>query len=303
MHVAVLGAGALGRVFGVRLAHAGVDVDFVVRPSQMGGGAIRIEKIDGGDALEIAAPSRVTAIPAHADAVIVCVRVEQIDEAIAALLAGPAVPAVVMTPILTKTYARAREAVGARFLPAVSSVTGYVNEDGVARYWVSKSASTTIDAPKSVDPALSDLVAALGRAGIASRLEMGVHESAPATAIVFASLVIALDVAGSVDGFVSDKPLRELAFRANDEARALADKVGALAPWTSLLTKFIGPFVLRMSVALVKRSAPEGITFMERKFGRPNRAQNRVTGGEMLALAKEKGTPHAALGELVALLE
>jgi 2-dehydropantoate 2-reductase len=303
MHVAVLGAGALGRVFGVRLAGAGVAVDFVVRPSQLGEGAMRVEPIEGGAAHELLEPSRVTSIPAHADVVLVCVRVEQVDEAIAALARGPAVPVVMTTPILSRTWGRARDALGERLSTAVSSVTGYVNDAGVVRYWISKSARTTIDAPKRVDPALSHFVEALGRAGIEASLEPGVHESAPATAILFAPLVMAIDAAGSVDAFLADRGLRDLAFRANDEARVLAARVGAVAPWTSLLTKFIGPVVLRMSVGLVRRRSPEAIPFVERKLGRGNRPQNVATGREMIALAEEKGTPHAALGELVARLQ
>jgi 2-dehydropantoate 2-reductase len=197
----------------------------------------------------------------------------------------------------------AREALGARAVAAISSISGYVNDDGVARYWVSKSAKTTLDEVRPIDPAVGALVEALGRAGIESRVEMGVHETAPATAILFSPLLFALDVAGSVGGFVKDTAVRDLGFRAFEEAEALAHRVGKLAPWASLLTTFLGPFVLRMSVGLVRRRAPEAITFVERKFGRPNRAQNIAVGREILALATEKGTPHAALADLVSLLD
>jgi 2-dehydropantoate 2-reductase len=292
-------------VFGVRLAHAGVDVDFVVRESRESetrGGPFRVERVDGGEALVVDAPSRVTAVPPHVDAVIVCVRVDQIDLALAMLKEGPAVPAVMMTPLLPRGLERAREALGSRAIAAISSVTGYVNDEGVARYWVSKSAKTTLDEVRPVDPAVGALVESLGRAGVESRLELGVHETSPATAILFSPLLFALDVAGSVDGFMKDKAVRDLGFRAFDEAEVLAGRIGTLAPWTSLLTKFIGPFMLRMSLGLVRRRAPEAIAFVERKFGRPNRAQNLAVGSEILSLALEKGTPHDALTDLVTLL-
>src|SRR5580704_19609424 len=99
MHVAIVGAGSLGRVFGVRLSHVGVDVDFVVRDAARSD-AIRIEEVKSGEAMAIEAPSRLRAIPPHADVVLLCVGGHQIDDALVAeVRAGPTVPVVAITPM------------------------------------------------------------------------------------------------------------------------------------------------------------------------------------------------------------
>ena len=72
MHVAVVGAGALGAVYGVRLAKSGVTTSFVVREARaQKAGALALEQIDHEhrkDTLD--SPSYVTSVPADADVVL-----------------------------------------------------------------------------------------------------------------------------------------------------------------------------------------------------------------------------------------
>ena len=88
MHVAIIGMGALGRVYGARLvAYAGASVTFVVRPARAAAPAapVQITRIDGDGAKnELASPALDITVPAHADIVLVCVRVEQLDDALGA---------------------------------------------------------------------------------------------------------------------------------------------------------------------------------------------------------------------------
>jgi ketopantoate reductase len=292
VHVAVLGAGALGRVLGVRLAAlAKVDVDFVVRESRLGSGAIAIERASG-EALTLAVPSYASHVPAHADAVIVCVRADQVDAGlVAALQQGPAVPVVVMTPMLPRTYARASAALPGRVVAGMSSVTGYTNAAGVTRHWISRSAKTLIDEPRPADPVLGALVAALGISGIDAGFELGVHEQSAATVIALLPLFVAIDAAGSIDALVGDGPLLDAMFRAIREARALAEQCGRIAPWASALDRFLGPVTVRVGLALGRRRSPELISFVEEHFGSHARAQNVALAAETLALADEKGAP------------
>ena len=302
MHVAIVGAGSLGRVFGARLASAGVAVDFVVR-EMAPSGAIRVENVASGEATSIGAPSRIGALPAHADVVLLCVRADQLDDALVeSLRAGPSVPIVAVTPMLPLTFARLRALLGARLVTAMSSVVGYTNGEGVTRYWVSTAAKTLIDEPHTAEPALVALVESLGRAGIAARFEPAVHATNTATTLRFLPLTFGLDVAGSIDGLLNDAPLLATMFRAADEARKLGDRYGKVAFWTGLVTRFLGPHTIRMGLALGRSRAPEAIGFIDEHFGRKAHAQNLAMAIETCALAEEKATPHAALDELLARL-
>ncbi len=301
MHVAVVGVGSLGRVFGVRLANAGVAVDFVVRDAALAakGGAIRIEQVHV-DPMTLERPSWVTSIPAHADVVLVCVRGDQLDDALIDLLrAGPSVPVVTVTPMLPRTFARVQAALGTRLAAAMSSVVGYTNASGATRYWISKVAKTLIDEPPAREPALTAFAEALGRSGIEAAFEPGVHETNAATTILFLPLTFGLDAAGSIEALLDDAALSATTFRASDEARALAERCGKVAFWVSLVTRFLGPRTIRMGVAMLRNRSPEAVAFIEEHFGRKGRAQNIAMAAEACAIAEEKGTAHRALDELL----
>src|SRR5829696_10586410 len=103
MHITVVGAGTLGRVYGLRLAAGGDEVSFVVRPSRaIDSSPFVIEQINGAhrrDVLE--RPVRVVALPPRTQVVLVAVRSEQIDEPLAELLrVERAAPIVVLTPLM-----------------------------------------------------------------------------------------------------------------------------------------------------------------------------------------------------------
>lgn len=300
MHVAIVGAGSIGRVFGVRLAGAGVAVAFVVRARDLRAAPIRVEEV-GGAAASLAAPAYVGEVPAHADVVLVCVRGDQLDDALVETLrAGPSVPIVCFAPMLPRTYARLRARLGDRLIAGMSSVTGYTKAEGVTRYWVSQSAKTALDEPRAGDAVLSALVEAFGRAGISAELEPGVHETNAATTIPFLPLALGLDAAGSLDGLMKDEALLALTFRAMNEGRALAQRCGKVARWAGLVTRFLGPHTIRLGLSLGRGRAPEAIAFVEEHFGRKIHAQSLAMAEEACALADEKGTPREALGELLA---
>jgi ketopantoate reductase len=300
MHVAVVGVGALGRAFGVRLATSGnVDVDFVTRDGRQESSAIAIERV-GGERLTLDSPAYATEIPAHADVVLVCVRADQLNLALLSTLQrGPSVPVVMMTPMLPLTCARVDAALPGRLFPATTSVGAYVNASGVTRHWVSRSTATLVEEPRSADPALSGLLRALQAAGIGARFELAVHETGAATAIAALPLFLGLDAAGSIDALLGEKPLFRMTSEALKEAHALAERCGRIAPGIRALERFLGPVAIRMGLALGRRRSPEIIAFVEERFGRGGHAQNVALGAEMLALAEEKRSPCEAVRALL----
>src|SRR5258706_15801779 len=106
---------------------------------------------------------------------------------------------------------------------------------------------------------------------------------------------MALDVAGSIDALFADDVLLAEALEAASEGRALADRIGKVAVWASLLTRFLGPMTLKAALALGRLRSPEAVAYVEEHFGRKLHAQHVRMGEEIAALAAEKGTPHRAL--------
>jgi ketopantoate reductase len=306
VHVAIVGAGALGRVFGVRLAtEAGVGVDFVVRSEELARPAapFEIARVLGGETRRLESPPRVATIPPHADLVLLCVRSNQLDTALVRALAEvPDVPVVALTPMLPRTHERVRAALGGRLATLMSSVTGYTGGGGVTRYWISKTAATVVDELRSPPAAMGAFGEALGRAGIAARFEPGVHETSAATVLSLLPLLLGIDAAGSIDALLGDSALKRETFRAMDEGRALAERVGRPAGWVSMVTRFLGPYTVKLGYGMARSRSPEALAFVEDHFGRRARAQNVFVGGEAVALAAEKGTPREAMAALLARL-
>jgi hypothetical protein len=214
-------------------------------------------------------------------------------------------PIVVFTPMLPATQARVKKALGDRVFVGMTSVLGRVTDAGVARYWLSRATRTLIEDPVKRPghaAALHDLTNGLAASGIEAGFELGLEETSAATALAFLPLAMGLDVAGSADALMADGRLLKTTLHAFDEARALAQRVGALAGWMSLFARFLGPLRIKVGLSLARRRSPEAIAFLEEHFGRRARSQNRALGAEALALAQERGVRHEAMATLLARL-
>jgi 2-dehydropantoate 2-reductase len=289
------------------MAHA--TVTYVVRPARTSEREpFVLERVDErDDNLRVDAPARAAQIPADADAVVVCVRAEQLDAALVELARrGPDAPLVMMTPMLPGDYDRLRTELGERVVAAMPSAVAYVRNDDVVRYWLPRVAHTLIDEAPSGGAAMADatreLAHLLERAGLRPKIELGVHESNPATTVTFIPLTMALDVGGGVDGLMADEALVELAIRAAGEGHELAQRIGKVASWATLLTKFVTKTTLKIGVGLAKQKSSEAVFYVDEHFGRKLHAQNVAMARAIVDLAKEKGTPHEALEELAKLL-
>lgn len=297
MHVAVIGAGALGAVYGVRLAaHAGVTVTFVVRPPRVAETTpLVIERVKDGARDVVDAPARAAAVPADADVAILAVGTEDLD-ALRAPLAASDAPVVVLTPMMPAEHARMKEAFGDRVLAALPSVVAYARADGVVRYWLPP-AATRIDEPRGAQAIeiARALVAALGDAGLPARLELGVHETNPATTVCFIPLGMALSLAGSLDALARDPALLDLARRACAEGVALGRRIGRPELAGPLAPLVARPALLRPAARALARWSPEAVFYAEEHFGRKLRAQHLVMARDMRSLAEDKGVTHEAI--------
>src|SRR5690349_4118483 len=140
MHVAVVGAGTLGRVYGLKLVAGGEEVSFVVRPERTAETMpFVIEQINGAHARNILdRPERVATISPRAQVILVAVRFEQFAPAgaeadprpnhgtlVDILRPSKGTPIVILTPILPKQKRALEDAIGRATYAAMPSITGY----------------------------------------------------------------------------------------------------------------------------------------------------------------------------------
>jgi 2-dehydropantoate 2-reductase len=312
MRIAIVGAGALGRAYGVRLALAGEDVRFVVRPARAAAPhAFIVEQVNGDKERGVLDyPALVTSVPADVELVLVAVHIEQAIRTSAPesgtsvpdlLAAAPNVPIVTLTPLFPKHLAALEAAARKPVYPGMPGVTAYLDERGVLRYWVPKSAMTFLDA-RAARTSVEELARRLTRIGIPTQLERDVGAMNTATTIAFFPFTASLGIAGSVDGVLHNKEMLHTLLDAVKECEALAKKVGKVASWAQLLGRFIGPFTLKPGVALARRIAPEAVRFVEAHFGPKLAAQHALLGASILELGRERGVPMPELTRLLAML-
>lgn len=299
MRIAIVGAGALGRAYGVRLALAGEDVRFVVRPARAANPEpFVIEQVNGDKERGILDhPTLVTSVPADSEIILVAVHLDHIVKTEAPegstsvpslLAAAPNVPIVSLTPLLFKQVGALEATSKKTVLPAMPGVTGYIDDRGALRYWIPRLAMTFFD-KRGEKTAVEELARKLTRLGIPTQLEKDVGALNAATTIAFFPFTAALGIAGSVDAVLGDKELVHAVLESVKECEALAKKVGRVASWAQVLARFIGPFTLKPGVSLARVIAPESVKFVEAHFGPKLGEQHQVVGAAILELGRERG--------------
>jgi ketopantoate reductase len=304
VHVAIVGAGALGRVYGVRLAQrGGATVTLVVRPERARQRQpIRIEHIDGdGEVDTWSEPALAATVPEGADVVLVAVRTDQLDGSLDAILDRSNALIVVLAPMMPADASRLGARYASRLRAAMVGVVAYVNAAGTCRYWLPRSATTLIDdgGGAAATPAAEDLAKALVLAGIRTRIEPRVQESNLATTVAIVPAAMGIDAAGSIDALLADKKLRDLTVAAVKEGLALSGKLGTGASWLGYVTPFVGTTMLRVGVSLGRSASPEAFAYVEEHFGRKLHAQNVAMGREVIELARSKGVGCEAMEGLL----
>lgn len=310
MNIAVLGAGVLGQVYGLRLLHEGLNVSFVVRPSHLAESApFVIEQVNGQRGREVAEhPQRVTEVPANTDVVLVTVRFHELFSAAEKVLerCDRRTPLVILTPMMPGQRKGLEARTKHKVVAAMPGIAGYRNEKGFIRYWIPAATSTLLDEghgePTPERMLLESLSRRLTNAGLPARLERDVEHLNAATTIAFFPLIAAICAGGGASQVMADKELFSLVLAAAKESDTLSSMVGRPAAWTSLLLRFVGPFTLKPAVRLAERLFPEALLFVDAHFGPKLRAQHLAMGEAIFALARERGLSMPSLERLMDIL-
>jgi ketopantoate reductase len=302
LHVAVIGAGALGRVYGVHLHNAGARVSFVVHPERLDDQRpFVIERLNGDRAVrECNAPILCAEIPRTADVILLAVRGEQIDAALEARLRSAVnVPVIALTPILPHGQQRLRDRLGDRLVVAMPTIAAQPGPDGVVRYWAFDSNPTSIEKSDTWRVVLSRLIGRFAASHLAVRLERDVWRKNPATTIAFFPWSLAIGAAGSLEALGTRDDLLAAATAACKESLALARRVGPIEPSAALGAQLSGPRSVRAVLAVGRRMAPRAVAFLDAHFGAKLDAQHAAFGAEILELGREHGIAMPRLEQLL----
>ncbi len=302
MHIAVVGAGTLGRIYGVHLACAGERVSFVVRENRLGErDPFVLQRLNGRrQRLELPHPTRVASIPVGVSCVLLAVRTDQIDDALGAVLSSaPPVPVVTLTPALPQDLERLETLVGGRSAVAMPTVAGLL-EAGSVRYWSFRRVPTLIERRHEHLPTLEALVAALKRSGLNARLSDDVRRRNPATTITFFPLSLALAVAGGARELSRRPELLALATSACRETLRLARRLGPIELPAAVAARAVRPWWLAGALTLASVVFPRATHFVDEHFGAKLMAQHRRLSEEILELARTHQVRMQAFPELLA---
>jgi 2-dehydropantoate 2-reductase len=306
LHLALIGAGALGCVYGVRLAAAGARVTFVVRPQRLESRTpMLLEQVGGSQPHELREPAMAASVPNDATVMALAVRADNLDERLGALLgAAPPVPVLSLTPLMPAALGRLRALTAQRVVVAMPGVAAYRTDRGVVRYWLPRMAPTLVDDTAAGDGAVRALVEAMRAAGIPARFEARVDALNPATTMRFLPLVLLLDTGGgTVQGALAQPALLDISLAAITECRTVAERLGPEPAWSRVLSRFAGRSSLRVGIGLARRLSPEAVHFVEQHFGSKTHEQNVLLGREVVSLGEEHGVRMEAMQELVQLCE
>lgn len=312
MKIAVVGVGALGSVYALRLSHV-AQVVLVVRDLDRAPQILHGERASGpaphGDALT--SPPTALSVPEDSEVVLVAVRVEQLDDALLDALArgGPSDRiVVVLAPLLPPRYQRVRAKLGDRLVAAMPGVVAYepdpdpTPKERRVRYWTPKVAPTVLEDRAEGDPRRAKVRAfaeVLRSAGLPADVSASVRATNAATTIAFFPILTGIAAGGgSIERMLEDDALMKLGLAATKEAKALAKRVGDLPSWASLFLSFASQFTVRAGIKLGRAKSPESISFLEKHYGSKLSTQNQVMLDDLRTLAREQGVRIEAIEAL-----
>ncbi len=302
MHAVIVGAGALGRTYGVHLASAGATVSFLVRPERMAErAAYVVEPLRGRrPALTLNEPTRCVRMPDDADVVLLAVRREHMNASLQRILAdAPAVPLIALTPLLPQSEAQLAGLIQGTCLVALPTVAARSDAQRT-QFFVPPFAKTLIESELGQPEIVQQLIDTLNRGGLPAAWSRGVRRRNPATTIAFYPLTLGLSIAGSLDRFTADRELCPATLSAVREALRLAARIGPVTPPLRLALRWANATLLRIAVRSARLLAPAVTELLEEHFAAKLARQHRVLGDEIIELARQHGTSMPALASLLA---
>jgi 2-dehydropantoate 2-reductase len=299
MSFIVVGAGAVGAVIGALLAQAGHEVTFWVRPALRARlNTLSVERLHGAHtSIKPRCLSEGDQVP-PSDWVLVCVRGEQLDQALrdVALHMGPARRVAIAAVSLSSVREQGRAAglTGELFALHVSFGSYAAGSEPHAFTWFPfvLASMVTPDGERARLSAARELARTLSRAGLPARALLSM--STPMRFLSATSSVLALgwDLCDWQLARLAQEPVlrRETAAAMHEAARLVAPRRSLL----SLLPRFAFALFLRVLPWLMSARGRQ----VWLRHGPKIRAQTDYIARELLRLGRARGLPTAALTRL-----
>ncbi len=296
MHVAVLGAGALGRAYAATLSRTGCKLTLVTRHGEESSSfwATQVGLWTRRWSVEVSVS---TSLP-DCDAVLVTVRAENVDQELLRRLGDCDAPAIVLTPVMSEqTAARWQEL--PRAYGAMASLLSEAHGQDV-EFLVPPVSRTLVSADAQTEPGVVELVRRLKRAGVGTKFVRHLERDARATNLAFFPLQMAAAAVPDMGQWPARRDVLAALAGAQTEARRLAAELGRPDLGVRVLAWICSSawrlaWLLRLAPVL----SPFVFGFLQHHFGQKLPAQTALFTSEVRQLAASAGLDEGATQRLL----
>lgn len=292
LHVCILGAGALGQAYALTCARGGARVTLVGRAHQATQRGVQGQRLTFPRRHETAEAEWVTALPHDSDVILVCVRMDQVNDSLLSDLAeaaGPSTAVVFVTPLPPRMaeHVRSKLPHGQSAMPSlIAEFSG-----GEVAYWVAPTA-TLFSVDESSRPSVTRLIEVLKRGGVPSRIKAELRAHADATTIAFFPIQLGFLREPKMSAWRSVPGLVPALASALGRTLALAKRIGQGDRGLMLLMWLLSTtWILALTSALLPRIMPRFATYLGKHFGEKLRAQHVALYAEVTELGAKHRVP------------
>jgi pyrroline-5-carboxylate reductase len=292
LRVCILGAGALGQAYALACARGGAHVTLLNREKQATEVALRGRRLTFPRREDKFQVDWATALPTASDAILVCVRAEQIDDALLTQLAqasSPPTAVIFVTPVMPERAERVKAVLPHAQHSMPSLIAEFI--DGEVAYWVAPT-PTLFSADEQTLPAVTRLIDSLRKGGVSSKRKVNLAAYANATTIAFFPIQLALLREPRMAAWRHTQGLLRATAHSLGLTRALAKAIGHGDPGLLFLMWVLSwNWILAICSVVLPWIMPRFTLYLGNHFGEKLRAQHVLLYKEAAQLGAKHGIP------------
>ncbi len=300
MHVAIIGPGALGRLFAAALVRAKANVTLIARRADASHTSYRVARQSLG-ARPRSVSVELTSELVEADAYLITIRGEQLltdsGRQLMQQLRQRDKPVVLLSPALSQGVEQLQELLPQMILTLPAIAARWHPETNELHYWSSAFARTRVERGHPFAPWLAKK---LSEGGVPCSLALNVAKLSTATTIAFFPLQVALAAVNQLLDWPHHPQLLQTLGAALRQCRRVAKQQGPIEPGIALLTWLASAgWLMRLGCVLLPALLPKLTEFLQFHFGPKLLQQHQLFTAQIEELARQQHTSVEQLRSLM----